>query len=57
MEEVLKILYEEVSDNNSFENSLGRHFLTIQDFANAPYQEQYKQKEDIERLILLKNSS
>ena len=30
-------------------------FLTIQDFFNAPYQTQYQQKNDIERLILLKN--
>lgn len=56
VEEVFKIIYEEICDVNSFESSLERHFLTIQDFANAPYQEQYKQKEDIERFILIKNS-
>ena len=56
MEEVFKEIYEEVSDINSFENSLERHFLTIQDFVNAPHHEQCKQIEDIERLILLKNN-
>lgn len=56
MEEVFKTLFEETSDVASFADSLERNFLTIQDFFNAPYQTQYQQKDDIERLILLKNS-
>lgn len=55
MEEVFKTLFEETSDVASFADSLERNFLTIQDFFNAPYQTQYQQKNDIERLILLKN--
>ena len=56
MEEVFKTLFEETNDVASFVDSLERNFLTIQDFFNAPYQTQYQQKDDIERLILLKNS-
>ena len=56
MEEVFKTLFEETSDVASFADSLERNFFTIQDFFNAPYQTQYQQKDDIERLILLKNS-
>lgn len=56
MDEVFKNLFEETSDAASFADSLERNFLTIQDFFNAPYQTQYQQKNDIERLILLKNS-
>lgn len=56
MDEVFKTLFEETSDVASFADSLERNFLTIQDFFNASYQTQYQQKDDIERLILLKNS-
>ena len=56
MENIFKILYEEINDINSLEDSLEKHFLTIQDFFNAPYQEQSNHKEDVERLILLKNN-
>lgn len=55
MEEIFKTLLEESNDVASFADSLERNFLTIQDFFNAPYQTQYQQKNDIERLILLKN--
>lgn len=55
MEEIFKTLFEESNDVASFADSLERNFLTIQDFFNAPYQTQYQQKNDIERLILLKN--
>jgi len=56
MDKIFKLLFEEISDVASFADSLERNFLTIQDFFNAPYQTQCQQKEDIERLILLKNS-
>lgn len=55
MDKVFKTLFEETSDLTSFADSLERNFLTIQDFFNAPHQTQYQQKDDIERLILLKN--
>lgn len=55
MDEIFKTLFEESNDVASFADSLERNFLTIQDFFNAPYQTQYQQKNDIERLILLKN--
>lgn len=56
MEDIFKILFEEINDIKSFEASLERHFLTIQDFFNAPYHTQYQQKEYIYQLILRKNS-
>lgn len=55
MEKIFKKIFEEISDVTSFADSLERNFLTIQDFFNAPYQMQCQQKEDIERLIFLKN--
>lgn len=55
MEEIFNTLFEEINDVRSFEDSLENNFLIIQDFFNASYQIQYQQKEDIERLILLKN--
>ena len=56
MMEIFKLLYEEIHDIPSFEDSLERNFLTIQDFANASYGYQHEQKEDIERFILLKDA-
>ena len=56
MEGIFKKLYEEIKDIPSFENSLEVNFPTIQDFYNSAYKIQYNQKEDIEQLILLKNS-
>lgn len=55
MDEIFKTFFEETSDVTSFADCLERNFLTIQDFFNAPYQTQILQKDDIERLILLKN--
>ena len=55
MEEVFSILFAETNDTQSFENSLEKNFQAIYDFFNAPYQIQYKHKEDIEHFILLKN--
>ena len=55
MEEVFSILFAETNDTQSFENSLEKNFQAIYDFFNAPYQIQYKHKEEIEHFILLKN--
>lgn len=55
MDEIFETLFEESNDVASFADSLERNFLTIQDFFNAPYQTQCQQKNDIERLILLKH--
>ena len=55
MEDIFKTLFEEINDIKSFEDSLEKNSLTIQDFFNAPYYTQCQQKNDIERLILLKN--
>ena len=55
MGELFKTLFGEINDAESFKESLDRHFITIQDFFNAPFHTQFQQKDDIERLILLKN--
>ena len=57
MEEVFSILFAETNDSQSFENSLEKNFQAIYDFFNAPYQIQYKHKEEIEHFILLKNKA
>lgn len=57
MEEVFSLLFAETSDSQSFEDSLDRNFQTIQDFFYATHQIQYKHKEEIEQLILLKNKA
>ena len=57
MEEVFSILFAETNDSQSFENSLEKNFQATYDFFNAPYQIQYKHKEEIEHFILLKNKA
>jgi hypothetical protein len=57
MEDLFSTLFEEIKDDKSYEDSLDVNFQAIQDFFNAPYKDQSKQKEDIERFILLKNKT
>lgn len=55
MEEIFKTLFREINDAGSFDDSLEKNIPAIEDFFNAPYQIQSQHKDDIERLILLKN--